>query len=68
MCEECEDATPLAAVHIRKANRFGWRPPVAAATAPRCDDGFRGERGDARAAAGGEAPNVKDATRVEPCA
>jgi hypothetical protein len=39
MCEECEQAEPLAAVYLRKANRYGWRPPVAAATAPRHDDG-----------------------------
>jgi hypothetical protein len=37
MCEECEQGEPLAAVYLRKANRYGWRPPVAA-TAPRCDD------------------------------
>jgi hypothetical protein len=39
MCEECEQAEPLAAVYWRKANRHGWRPPAAAATAVRYDDG-----------------------------
>ena len=37
MCEECEQGEPLAAVYLRKANRYGWRPPVAA-TAPRDED------------------------------
>jgi hypothetical protein len=37
MCEECEQAEPLAAVYWRKANRYGWRPPVAAT--PRYDNG-----------------------------
>ena len=34
MCEECEQAESLAAVYVRKANRYGWRPPQPA-TAPR---------------------------------
>jgi hypothetical protein len=38
MCDECEQAEPLVAVYLRKANRHGWRPPVAAATTPRTDD------------------------------
>jgi hypothetical protein len=38
MCDECEQAEPLVAVYLRKANRHGWRPPVAAATMPRYDD------------------------------
>ena len=37
MCEECEKGEPLVAVYLRKANRYGWRPPVAG-TAPRADD------------------------------
>jgi hypothetical protein len=36
MCEDCEQAE-LHAVYLRKANRYGWRPP-AAVTAPRYDD------------------------------
>ena len=35
MCEECEQADGLAAVYVRKANRYGWRPP-AASTVPGC--------------------------------
>lgn len=37
MCEECEQGEPLVAVYLRKANRYGWRPPVTA-TAPRTND------------------------------
>lgn len=39
MCEECEQAEPLAAVYLRKENRYGWQPPVAAASAPLLDNG-----------------------------
>jgi hypothetical protein len=38
MCDECEQAEPLAAVYLRKANRHGWRPPAAPRTAPRYRD------------------------------
>jgi hypothetical protein len=38
MCDECEQAEPLTAVYLRKANRYGWRPPAAVATAPRYRD------------------------------
>jgi hypothetical protein len=38
MCDECERAEGLAAVYLRKTNRHGWRPPAAAATAPRYRD------------------------------
>ena len=38
MCEECEQAESLEAAYIRKANRYGWRPPAQVATAPRTDD------------------------------
>jgi hypothetical protein len=38
MCEECERAETLAAVYIRKANRYGWRPPAETATMPRYHD------------------------------
>jgi hypothetical protein len=38
MCEECEQAEPLATIYWRKANRYGWRPPANAATAVRYDD------------------------------
>jgi len=38
MCEDCEEAS-LAAVYVRKVNRYGWRPPAAAATPPRLGDG-----------------------------
>ena len=37
MCEECEQGEPLVAVYLRKANRYGWRPPVAV-TVPHTDD------------------------------
>lgn len=37
MCDECEEAVP-AAVFVRKVNRYGWRPPAAAGTAPHADD------------------------------
>jgi hypothetical protein len=37
MCDECEEAV-AAPVFVRKVNRYGWRPPVAAATAPHADD------------------------------
>jgi hypothetical protein len=37
MCEECEQADSFAAVYIRKTNRYGWRPPAAVPTVPRCD-------------------------------
>ncbi len=38
MCEECERAETLAAVYVRKANRYGWRPPAQAASVPRHAD------------------------------
>jgi hypothetical protein len=38
MCEDCEEAS-LAAVYVRKMNRYGWRPPAAATTMPRLGDG-----------------------------
>jgi hypothetical protein len=37
MCEECEQDEPLVAIYLRKANRHGWRPPLAT-TAPRYED------------------------------
>jgi hypothetical protein len=33
MCDECEEAF-LAAVLVREVNRYGWRPPAAAAMVP----------------------------------
>jgi hypothetical protein len=38
MCGECEQAESLAAVYVRKANRYGWQPPVRVATTPHYDD------------------------------
>jgi hypothetical protein len=37
MCEECEEIEPLTVAYFGKA-RGGWRPPVAARTAPVNDD------------------------------
>jgi hypothetical protein len=37
MCDQCEEAVP-APVFVRKVNRYGRRPPAAAATAPHADD------------------------------
>jgi hypothetical protein len=50
MCDECEQAEPLTAVYLRKANRHGWRPPAKAATSPRYRDD------DARLPASAPAP------------
>ena len=38
MCEECEQAETLSAAYVRKANRYGWRPPAQVATIPRFDN------------------------------
>jgi hypothetical protein len=38
MCEECEQAETLGAIYMRKANRYGWRPPAETTTAPRYDN------------------------------
>ena len=65
MCEECEEAA-LTAVYVRKANRHGWRPPAAAATMPRLDDGRAA--GDAAPLFVCEAVAGDTAAKVEPCA
>jgi len=64
MCEDCEEAS-LAAVHVRKMNRYGWRPPAAAATPARLDDG-RAARAIAPAFAC-EPPSTRD-TKADRCA
>jgi len=63
MCEECEQAG-LANVYVRKMNRYGWRPPLAAASQLRLDDAEIVSTTPVFACA---ATSRQEAPKVEPC-
>jgi hypothetical protein len=68
MCDECEQAEPLVAVYWRKANRHGWRPPVAAATTPRYDDAVAGSGSGSPQGARFSCASAGDTVEVDRCA
>ena len=64
MCEECEQAG-LANVYVRKMNRYGWRPPLAAASRPQLDDAAFVSTTPVFAC---DAAARREVAKVEPCA
>jgi hypothetical protein len=68
MCGECEQTEGLAAVYLRKTNRYGWRPPAAPATAPRYHDEPAGTPSGTRPALTCSAAKRPNRAEVTPCA